>query len=274
MFCHIDGVDVYYESYGEGTPILNIHGFGIDHHVMTGCMEPILKDRSGWQRIYLDLPGMGRTKAPEWLKNSDQMLDVVVQFCDKVMPGRSFLVAGESYGGYLARGLVYRMPERLDGVLLICPVIIADPAKRDRPWHTVFYADERMLSGIDPDDRKFFERMVSQQDQKRWKRFQQDILPGRRFKDEAFLSELKHHGYGFSFDVDRIAQPFDKPSLVLAGRQDASVGYKDTLRLIDNYARGTFVVLDRASHSLEVEQEEVFNTLVVEWLDRVKEYKK
>jgi pimeloyl-ACP methyl ester carboxylesterase len=166
------------------------------------------------------------------------------------------------------------MPERLSGVLLICPVIIADPAKRELPGRTVFFRDEELLAGIGLDDRKFFERMVSQQDKKRWERFQQDILPGRKIKDEAFLNELKHHGYGFSFDVDSIGHPFDKPSLVFAGRQDASVGFKDTLRIIDNYTRGTFAMLDRASHSLEVEQEEVFNTLVVEWLDRVNRNKK
>lgn len=274
MFCEVDGLDVYYESYGEGTPILNIHGFGIDHHVMSNCMEPILKNRPGWQRIYLDLPGMGQTKAPGWLKNSDQVLEVIVKFIDKILPGRNLLVAGESYGGYLARGLVYRMPERLSGVLLICPVVIADPAKRELPGRTVFFRDDELLAGIDLTDRKFFERMVSQQDKKRWERFRQDILPGRKIKDEAFLNELKHQGYGFSFDVDRIGHPFDKPSLVFAGRQDASVGFKDTLRIIDNYTRGTFAILDRASHSLEVEQEELFNTLVVEWLDRVKEYKK
>ncbi len=274
MFCELDGLSIYYETYGEGTPILNIHGYGIDHHVMSNCMEPIFNKRPGWQRIYLDLPGMGQTKAPKWLKNSDQMLDILVQFCDKVMQGRRFLVAGESYGGYLARGLAYKMPQCLSGVLLICPVIIPDKTKRELPLRTVFVRDEKLLENIETSERKLFERMLVLQDRKRWERFRQDILPGVKARDAEFNHWLIHNGYGFSFDADRPEHPFEKPSLILAGRQDASVGYKDALSIMDNYPRGTFAVLDRAGHGLEVEQEAIFNCLINELLDRVEEYRK
>ena len=74
MICKIDELKIYYEAYGDGIPLLMIHGYGIDHNVMTGCMEPIFKGRPGWKRIYLDLPGMGRTRASDRLKNSDDML--------------------------------------------------------------------------------------------------------------------------------------------------------------------------------------------------------
>lgn len=274
MFCELDGLSIYYETYGEGTPILNIHGYGIDHHVMSNCMEPIFKDRQGWQRIYLDLPGMGQTKAPGWLRNSDQMLEVIVKFIDNILPGRNFLVAGESYGGYLARGLAYQMPGRLDGILLICPVIIPDKDKRRLPPRIVFVRDEKLLASIEPSERKFFERMLVLQDRRRWERFQQNILPGVKARDADFNHRLIHNGYGFSFDVDKLEYPFEKPSLVLAGRQDASVGYKDALSIMENYPRGTFAVLDRAGHGLEVEQEAVFNCLVNDWLKRVEEYRK
>jgi pimeloyl-ACP methyl ester carboxylesterase len=274
MFCELDGLSVYYESYGEGTPILNIHGYGIDHHVMSNCLEPIFKVRQGWQRIYIDLPGMGQTKAPEWLKSSDQMLDIVIKFIDRILPGRGFLVAGESYGGYLARGLVHQMAGRLDGGLLICPVMIPDKDKRELPTRTVFVRDEKLLASIEPSERKLFERMLVLQDRKRWERFRQDILPGVKARDAIFNKWLIHHEYGFSFDVDRLEHPFEKPSLILAGRQDASVGFRDALSIIDHYPRGTFAVLDRAGHGLEVEQETIFNCLVNEWLDRVEEYHK
>jgi len=40
---------------------------------------------------------------------------------------------------------------------------------------------------------------------------------------------------------------------------------------LENYPRGTFVVLDRAGHGLEVEQETLFRALANEWLDRLEE---
>ena len=87
MECQLDDVSIYYEIHGEGRPLLMLHGYWPDHHNMTGCMEPLFMKHDGWQRIYLDLPGMGKTKGPEWLINSDQMLDVVLKFVDAVLPG-------------------------------------------------------------------------------------------------------------------------------------------------------------------------------------------
>jgi pimeloyl-ACP methyl ester carboxylesterase len=88
-------------------------------------------------------------------------------------------------------------------------------------------------------------------------------------KDKAFLERFENRGYSFSFDIDELSHPFDRPSLILVGRQDASVGYRDSLKIAANYSRGTVAILDMAGHGLEVEQETVFNCLVNEWLDRV-----
>ncbi len=75
----------------------------------------------------------------------------------------------------------------------------------------------------------------------------------------------------FSFDIDRVSVLFEKPTLILMGRQDAHVGYRDGWDILEFYPRATFVVLDRAGHALGVEQEGLFQAIVNEWLDRVEE---
>jgi pimeloyl-ACP methyl ester carboxylesterase len=107
MECTVRDVPLSYESYGTGTPIILLHGYGSDHRLMKGCIEPIFAQQPGWQRIYLDLPGMGQTPGKEQIKSTDDILDIVIAFLDAVIPGQCFLLAGESYGGYLARGVVY-----------------------------------------------------------------------------------------------------------------------------------------------------------------------
>ena len=83
--------------------------------------------------------------------------------------------------------------------------------------------------------------------------------------------KLQQNGYAFSFDVDRLNEKFNNPTLILLGRQDSSVGYKDAWSILDNYPRGTFAVLDKAGHNLQIEQKNLFNSLVNEWLERVNE---
>jgi pimeloyl-ACP methyl ester carboxylesterase len=56
---------------------------------------------------------------------------------------------------------------------------------------------------------------------------------------------------------------------MLIGRQDPAAGYRDHWQLIENYQRASFVILDKAGHNLQIEQEVLFNAIVKEWLARI-----
>lgn len=269
MKCKIKNLEINYEIYGEGKPIIMIHGYSVDHRLMTGCFEPIFQESSEYKRIYIDLPGMGKTNSDEWIKNADIMLDIVINFIDSVIPGEKFLLAGESYGGYLARGIVYKIRDKVDGLLLLCPVIIADFKKRNNPKHIVLDRDDNLLQQLDPVEAEDFASMTVVQNENIWNRCRDEILSGLKISDNKFLSNFKRNGYEFSFDADKIDPKYDKPTLILLGKQDSTVGYKDAWSILDNYSRATFCILDRAGHNLQIEQPEVFNSLVREWLSRV-----
>lgn len=269
MECQIKNLSVNYEIFGHGKPIIMLHGYSPDHRLMSGCMEPIFKNKDDFKRIYIDLPGMGKTKSADWIINADIMLDIVIDFIEKIIPSEDFLLAGESYGGYLARGVIYRMMHRVDGLLLICPVIIADSKKRNVPSHVVLEKNEELLSELNSNDAEEFNSMAVVQTKRIWERYKDEIQSGLKIADEKFLMNFKEKGYEFSFDVDKIDQKFNKSALILLGKQDSSVGYKDAWSILDNYPRATFAVLDKAGHNLQIEQEELFNSLINEWLERV-----
>lgn len=65
---------------------------------------------------------------------------------------------------------------------------------------------------------------------------------------------------------------YEKPVLLLGGRQDTCVGYQDLLNLIEDYPRATVSILDAAGHNLQIEQPELFSELVKNWIKRVKFY--
>jgi pimeloyl-ACP methyl ester carboxylesterase len=80
---------------------------------------------------------------------------------------------------------------------------------------------------------------------------------------------LQRNGYEFSFNLYDKNKKFNKPSLILLGKQDSCVGYKDFLKIFDNFPRTTLAILDKAGHNLQLEQETLFNSLITEWLQRI-----
>lgn len=271
MKCKIKDISINYEIIGSGKPIVIIHGYTLDHKVMTGCIEPIFSVNDNYKRIYIDLPGMGKSGSADWITNSDIMLNILIEFIEKIISDKNFLLVGQSYGGYLSRGIVHKIVSRVDGLLLLCPAIIPDFKKRNIPPHIVLKKDDKLLSQLDPADAEDFNSIQVVQSKRNWDRYKEEILAGVKLADENFLCNLKKNGYEFSFNVDKLEESFNKPTLMILGRQDSTVGYKDAWNILDNYPRATFAVLDGAGHNLQIEQQDLFNSLVKEWLVRVEE---
>jgi len=271
MECQLENISVNYETFGEGRPIVLLHGYWTDHRQIAGCMEPVFESRDGWKRIYPDLPGMGKTPGQEWVTSSDKMLDVVCEFIDTVIPDEHFVVGGYSYGTYLARGVLHHKFTQIDGLLLVCPVIIANSSERTKPPQEILIKDAELVSKLTPEEREEFEHWAAVQSQRILERTRAEVEVGSRLADEPFLSRLQAEGYAFSFDVNTLSKQFEKPTLIIAGRQDWIVGYRDAWEIIEQYPRATFGVLDRAGHNLPIAQEGLFNVLTSEWLDRVEE---
>ncbi|MBI9049116.1 MAG: alpha/beta hydrolase [Anaerolineaceae bacterium] len=268
MKCNVKDIPIYYEIHGSGKPILMIHGFTPDHRLMSGCMEPLFAEDDGWQRIYLDLPGMGQTPAPVWLTTSDQMLEIVYQFVRQVIPDQKYAVAGESYGGYLTLGLLRKDGQHIIGAMLLCPLTIGVEEQRTLPARTACIRDEALLESLSDSDRESFEAFCVIQTKEVWEKMNADISSGVAIADFAFLEKLsKVENYPFTYESELSTLKYEKPMLILTGRQDTAVGFEDHLPLVKQYPHATFLALDRAGHNLQIEQPLVFNALTREWLN-------
>jgi pimeloyl-ACP methyl ester carboxylesterase len=262
-----------YETVGTGRPLLCIHGYAIDRRMMKACMEPVFAGRSGqdWQRIYVDMPGMGESTAPLEDASSDRIHEALQGFLDAVVPGQRVALAAESYGCYHARAIVKKRAADVDGVLLLCPMIIPDRDKRERPGFRLMARDEEFCRTLPARERARFEADMVVQTRQTWQRYSAEILPGLAAGSEEFKRVLHGSAYPMSFDVDSLDAPFEGPALFLLGRQDDVVGWRDAVKIVHNYPRAAIAVLDRAGHNLQVEQARLFEALAGEWLDRVEE---
>ena len=263
MICNIKDASIYYEEHGEGIPVLCIHGFPVDHRLMSGCLEPVFSGLTGYKRIYLDLPGMGKSSAPAWLKDINGMLDIVIAFVDEVIGDGNFLVIGESYGGRITQGLIHTMGHRLDGAFLLCSAFDADASKRILPKHRVLRKDDGLLAS------KQFMEIAVVATSRVYELFNKDTLKGLQSGDTEFLDRHRKEGFRFSFEDELKNLYFDRPTTILAGRQDHMAGYDAAYKMLENFPRATFAVLDCAGHLLQIENEALFAAHVKDWLQRI-----
>src|SRR5690606_18457323 len=188
-------------------------------------------------------------------------------FIDAVIPDERFALVGSSYGGYLARGIVHRKLAQVDGLLLIVPAIFTDPRERDLPAHVTLVNLPELEATAE--ERELVDQLMVVQHPDSVDIFRRDYHPAITLFDEAFMNRIDER-HAFSFAVDNLPSPFDKPSLFLMGRQDAVCGYRDAWKIIEQYPRATFAVIDKAGHMLgAMESEALCQVLISEWLDRV-----
>ncbi|GAA2149024.1 alpha/beta fold hydrolase [Glycomyces algeriensis] len=268
---------MHFVKHGSGTPVLALHGWTPDHRLMTGFLEPFFARRAAarpggtsYRRLYPDLPGMGQTEITEKYQGSDDMLDAVQGFVDHMIGDVPFIVVGESYGGYLARAVANSRPEQALGLALVCPIgKEARHSRRTLPPHTVIAADPAFMAGLPPADAASYGELAVVQSPETFRRFRDEIAPGLALADDEGLVRVARR-YELSTAPESGA-PFERPTLIVTGRQDDNTGYADVYALLEHYPRATFTVLDRAGHNLQLEQPVLLDAFLDEWLDRVEE---
>jgi pimeloyl-ACP methyl ester carboxylesterase len=197
---------------------------------------------------------MGRTPAPASLRGADDVLDTLARFADEVAGPGALLAAGHSAGAYYAQGLAGRWADRVAGLALVCPLV---PGIRDVPEHRAVIATD------DLGDTKFRGYFVVQTPEMldRYRRF---VAPAIPLADEAAMERI-----GERWELSASEGPaYDVPTLVIAGRQDSTVGYAVAVDLLDRYPRATLAVVDGAGHALPHEQPELLAGLIDDWLAR------
>ncbi|HEX8008402.1 MAG TPA: alpha/beta hydrolase [Trebonia sp.] len=114
---------------GEGMPVVVLPSFSLDGNAMAEVFEPAFEAIPGWSRLYVDLPGTGASPPGE--PRSDAVLNEVAETLGSVLGSQRCVVAGWSYGGYLAAGLARRVPRQVGGLLLVCTGFKIRPEDRN-----------------------------------------------------------------------------------------------------------------------------------------------
>lgn len=264
---------------GAGRPVVALHGFGPDHRSMAGLLEPVFAHVDGYRRVYPDLPGFGRSPNLS-VGSTAGMVEVLDAELDELVGAEAFLLVGESYGGYLAAALARRRAGQVLGLALVCPLVVPAFSDRDVPAFQVLVRDPddsagqesagQESAGQELAQRVRFETSLVVQTRQTRARFADEVAAGLEVADPVTAARL--HASGLALPNSPYScEPFGCPALIVTGRQDAIVGYRDQLQVFEQFSRATFVVLDGAGHHPGLERPALVVSLLGDWLRRVED---
>ena len=110
----VNGINMYYETHGEGEPLLLIEGLGYSSWMWYKQIPELSKE---YRVIVYDNRGVGRSAKPDSEYTIELMADDAASLLT-ALGVESAHVLGVSMGGYIAQELALRHPEKVRSLIL------------------------------------------------------------------------------------------------------------------------------------------------------------
>jgi 3-oxoadipate enol-lactonase len=252
---------LYVEERGQGEPLLLIEGLG---QSMWAWREQISLFARHYRTIAFDTRGTGRSHVPAERYGIDEL----AQDAAEILDGRRADVVGLSMGGYVALTLTLTRPELVRSLVLV-GTGAGGPDRVHRPQAVRSAYEAAIGLPFDQYGRKTMPLTFSPGWTERNSERFEEILAARSEYPTADITLEAHiqacyEFYGRGCDVERI----DVSALVVHGGADVIVPVENGRMLASRLAHARYVELPGRGHNLPLEDPEIFNRLVLEFLQR------
>ncbi len=261
-FIENDGIRIHLNEAGDGHPVVFLHGSGPGATGWSNFGPNITTLSQRFRAIALDMPGWGKSDIE--IAGGGTLATTVAKVLDALGIERAALV-GNSLGGMVALAFAVEYPDR-------CSHVITMGAPT--PGQNLFSASGMESEGLrvlvatyrDPSPASF-KRLVEVMCFDA--RFATDELAKERSdtalqRPEQLQAFLEWRLFRLP-SPDAVASKLPKlrvPTLAIHGRNDRTVHYENSLRLVSAIPNSRLVLLNRCGHWAQLEHAEEFNRLV------------
>lgn len=222
----IDGFQLYYESEGDGEPLILIPGFASGCSIWQKQVGPLA---GHFRVITFDPRGVSRSDRPEGPQTIGLLADDVAALLKLLNIERAHVV-GVSFGGFVAQEFALRYPAMVRKLVLCCTSF-------GGPNHVV-PAPEIMREIVQP-------RATSEVSQ------------------EMYLRQL--HA-ATAFNVEDRLEAIECPTLVVSGDADVIVPVENSYNLAKRIPNAELQIVAGGGHMFFIEQPDEFNEVVVRFI--------
>jgi pimeloyl-ACP methyl ester carboxylesterase len=267
-FVEVNGTQLYYETLGQGHPLVLIHGGYMDRR-MWDDQFPVFAQR--YRVIRYDVRGFGKSSLPQVPYSDIQDLAALLA----LLGVKKTYVLGLSLGGIIALDFTLEHPDMVDALILVGSPVPGFPIE-------LLYTKEQL-----------------EQQKLRWAAFERarqernipamvdalmedpTLVPSRNYPAARQRVRENLSEYSFAWVLapapkqelnppayERLAE-IHKPTLIILGSEDDPRLFKDAAKLERDIAGARRVTIPETHHMPNMEKPEEFNAIVLDFLDKL-----
>lgn len=255
----VNDVEIYYETHGEGEPLLMIPGWGGSTKSYSAFSQILSKY---YKFIVMDNRGAGQSSKPDISYTIRTMAEDVAGFMDSISLENAFILGG-SMGGMIAQVLAAKYKEKVDKLVLACTSCGGS--------NSIPFVKETMdiiQLYIDLPGKLTYEERVTLLMEAF---YTPEFLEGRR---EQLLADRLTRTPSPSYALQRqleaimlhdsyeLLPEIKSPTLILHGKKDVLIPYKNALILKERIPNSEVRIYEKTGHFLAEEGAQILKDIL------------
>lgn len=238
-YASINGIQLYYATLGEGSPVVLLHG-GLANSDYWG--KQIVALAKHHRVIVVDSRGHGRSSRDSRPYSYDLMSDDVIALLDELKIQKADIV-GWSDGGIIGIDLAIRYPSRVNKIFAFAPNTKTSGVKPDTVKNPVF---ARYIERAGNEYRK---------------------LSKTPDQYEAFVEQISHMWASQPNWSDNDLKKITTPVLIVDGDRDEAIVRQHLEYIADTIPGAGLLILPSTSHFAFIQAPAEFNQAIVNFID-------
>ncbi len=271
----INDVNICYEIYGEGAPVVMVEGYSAKKENWIAQIKPLSQH---FKIIVLDNRGTGKSDRPDYPYTMDMFADDIDGLMEFLKIEKAHII-GKSLGGMIVQSFALKYPHRINKIVLInttgtLPVNPEEGIKMLVDGYIEYYH-----ASLDDPARTFFKKSVQEFDRKFRKKMEEDpkhIFYGL-FSAEDLIREstidittprdLKNQASAFvEFNALDKLHNIKNSTLILCAEKDRLLPVMMSEKIHEKLPNSVLKVIKGAGHNSNLEKAPEVNQSIVDFL--------